>query len=98
MSEKLGIAYCAKAETGELVYEKRLDRIGGVYASPVLADGRLYYIDRYGKAIVLAAKPEFEQLAVNAIEDGRTRFDGSPAVEGKRLLIRSGKFLYCLGQ
>ena len=98
MSEKLGIAYCAKAETGELVYEKRLDRFGGVYASPVLVEGRLYYIDRYGKAIVLAAKPEFEQLAVNVIEDGRTRFDGSPAVDGKRLLIRSGKFLYCLGQ
>ena len=56
MSEKLGIAYCAKAETGELVYEKRLDRFGGVYASPVLADGRLYYFDRYGSAVVLSGK------------------------------------------
>ena len=98
MSEKLGIAYCAKADTGELVYEQRLERFGGVYASPVLAEGRLYYFDRYGRAFVLAAKPEFEQLAVNAIEDDRTRFDGSPAVDGNRLLIRSGKFLYCLGQ
>jgi len=98
MSEKLGIAYCAKAETGELVFEKRLDRFGEVYASPVLVEGRLYYFDRYGSAVVLAAKPEFEQLAVNRIERDRTRFDGSPAADGKRLLIRSGKFLYCLGQ
>ena len=74
------------------------DRIGGVYASPVLADGRLYYFDRYGSAVVLTAKPEFEQLAVNRIEGDRTRFDGSPAVDGKRLLMRSGKFLYCLGE
>jgi len=98
MSEKLGIAYCAKAGTGELVYEKRLNRFGQVYASPVLVDERLYYFDRYGSAVVLAAKPEFEQLAVNRIEGDRTRFDGSPAVDGKRLLIRSGKFLYCLGK
>lgn len=98
MSEGLGIAYCAKAETGQLMYEQRLERFGQVYASPVLAEGRLYYFDRHGKSAVLAAKPEFEQLAMNVIDDDRTRFDGSPAVDGSRLLIRSGKFLYCLGQ
>ena len=49
------------------------------------------------KSVVLAAKPKFEQLAMNALDD-RTRFDGSPAVDGNRLLLRSGKFLYCLGQ
>jgi len=98
MSEKSGIAYCALAATGDLVYEQRLDRFGGAYASPVLAEGRLYYFDRWGSAVVLAAKPEFEQLAVNRIEGDRTRFDGSPAVDGNRLLMRSGKFLYCLGQ
>ena len=97
MSEKLGIAYCAKADTGRLVYEQRLERTGQVYASPVLAEGRIYYLTRDGQTCVLAAKPEFEQLAVNRLEDG-SRFDGSPAVDGDRLLIRSGKFLYCLGK
>jgi outer membrane protein assembly factor BamB len=98
MSEKMGVAYCAIAATGQLVYEQRLNRFGGAYASPVLAEGRLYYFDRWGSAIVLAAKPEFELLAKNTIEGDRTRFDGSPAVDGSRLLVRSGKFLYCLGQ
>ncbi len=97
MSEKLGIAYCAKAESGELIYEERLERVGQVYASPVLAEGRLYYFDRNGKSVVLAAKPQFEQLAMNVLED-RSRFDGSPAVDGNRLLVRSGKFLYCLAE
>jgi len=97
MSEKLGIAYCAKADSGELVYEQRLERAGQVYASPVLAEGRLYYLSRNGRMFVLAAQPEFEQLAVNGLEDG-SRFDASPAVDGSRLLVRSGKFLYCLGR
>jgi outer membrane protein assembly factor BamB len=97
MSEKLGIAYCAEAETGELVYEERLERAGGVYASPVLADGRLYYVNRGGRTFVLAASPRFQQLAVNDLDDD-SRFDASPAVDGNRLLIRSEKFLYCIGE
>ncbi len=90
-----GIAYCAQAATGEVVYEERLARFGQSYASPILADGRLYYFDRHGKTVVLAAKPEFEQLAANVLED-RSRFDASPAVDGNRILLRSGKLLYCL--
>lgn len=97
MSEKLGIAYCAEASTGNLMYQERLERAGQVYASPILANGRLYYLTRHGKTFVLAAEPEFKQLAVNELEDG-SRFDGSPAVDGNRLLMRSGKFLYCLGK
>lgn len=97
MNDKRGIAYCAKAETGELVYEERLGGIGQVYGSPVLADGRLYYFDRHGKTAVVAAKPEFQLLAMNELDD-RSKFDGSPAVDGRRLLVRSEKILYCLGQ
>lgn len=95
--ESRGVAYCAKAETGEVVYEQRLERAGQVYASALLADGRLYYLTREGKTFVLAAKPEFEQLAVNDLND-RSTFNGSPSVDGSRLLIRSDKFLYCLGK
>lgn len=97
MHESQGIAFCAVAATGEIVYEQRLDRAGQVYASALLADGRLYYVTRQGKTFVLAAKPEFEQLAVNDLSDGGV-FNGSPAVAGKRLLIRSDKYLYCLGK
>jgi hypothetical protein len=61
-----------------------------------LADGRLYYLTRSGKMFVLAAKPQFEQLAVNELPD-RSVFNASPAVAGNRLLIRSDKFLYCVG-
>jgi hypothetical protein len=97
MHEKLGIAYCAKAESGEIVYEQRLERAGQVYASPVLAEGRLYYLNRRGVSFVLAAKPQFELLATNTLEDGSV-FNASPAVADNRLLIRSDKYLYCLAK
>ncbi|MCA9221967.1 MAG: PQQ-binding-like beta-propeller repeat protein [Planctomycetales bacterium] len=95
--EQRGVAYCAVAETGEVVYEQRLERAGQVYASALLANGRLYYLTREGKTFVLAAKPEFEQLAVNDLND-RSTFNGSPVPAGNRLLIRSDKYLYCLGE
>jgi outer membrane protein assembly factor BamB len=97
MSDKSGIAYCANADTGELLYEERLQRAGQVYACPILAGDRLYYLNRSGTTFVLAAKPKFEQLARNVINDG-SRFDASPAVDGDRLLLRSEKFLYCIGK
>ena len=95
--ESREIAYCVKADTGEVVYEQRLDRAGQFYASALLADGRLYYVTRNGKTFVLAAKPQFEQLAVNDLSD-RSVFNGSPAVAGNRLLLRSDKYLYCVGK
>ncbi len=97
MHESRGVAMCAKADSGEIMYEERLDRAGEVYSSALLADGRLYYLTRDGRTFVLAAKPEFEQLASNELGD-RSIFNGSPTPDGKRILIRSDKFLYCLGE
>jgi len=97
MHESRESAFCAKAETGEVLYEKRLERAGQVYSSALMADGKLYYLTRDGRTFVLAAKPTFEQIAMNDMKDGSI-FNGSPAVDGKRLLIRSDKFLYCIGK
>ena len=95
--EKLGIAYCANAATGELTYEKRLNRSGQVYASSLLVNGKIYHLTRSGKTFVLAADPTFTLLATNDLRDG-SRFDASPAVSGNQLLIRSNKYLYCIGK
>lgn len=97
MHEQRGVAYCAKADTGEVLYEKRLEGADQVYASALLADGRVYYTTRTGRTFVVSAKPEFEQLAANDLER-RGMFNGSPAVDGGRLLIRSDKFLYSIGK
>ncbi|MEZ6058148.1 MAG: PQQ-binding-like beta-propeller repeat protein [Planctomycetaceae bacterium] len=96
MHDNLGIVYCAKADSGELVYEKRMERGGQSYASSVLADGRVYYMTRSGKMFVVAATPDYQLVDTNDLRDGG-QFDSTPAVTGNRLLIRSDKALYCIG-
>ncbi|MCA9137608.1 MAG: PQQ-binding-like beta-propeller repeat protein, partial [Planctomycetales bacterium] len=97
MHDQIGIAYCASAETGELRYEQRMNRGGQVYASSLLADGKVYYTNRSGRTFVVDAKPEFSLVATNDLGDGG-QFNASPVVTGKRILIRSDRFLYCLGE
>jgi len=97
MHEKLGIAYCADVETGELVYETRVSGAGQIYASALLAGDRIYYTNRSGRTFVVRAKPEFELLATNDLRDG-TLFNASIGVAGNRLLIRSERHLYCIGE
>ncbi|MEN9672113.1 MAG: hypothetical protein RL553_378 [Planctomycetota bacterium] len=58
--EQQGIAYCAKADTGKILYEERLPRAGQFYSSALLANGNLYYLSRDGKTFLLPAQPKFE--------------------------------------
>jgi len=97
MHENLGIAYCAEAKTGNIVYEARIEGAGQVYASPVVADGKLYYVTRSGRGLVLSARPEYRLLATNELER-RGAFNSSPAVAGGRIYLRSDRFLYCIGK
>jgi hypothetical protein len=95
MHDDSGVAYCAEAKTGKVLYEERLaeDR---VYASTVRAGSNLFCVARDGRTFVLAAKPKFELLATNNLDDGST-FNASPAIADGRLYIRSDKYLYCIG-
>jgi len=98
-----GIAHCAEAKTGKLVYRERLARTGGgslggrpFYASAVLVDNRLYCVSRTGGTFVLAAKPQFEQLARNQLDSNDGDFNGSPAISDGQVFLRSNRFLYCI--
>jgi len=92
-----GTACCADAKTGRIVYQESLPRAGQIYASPVLADGKLYYVSRWGICYVVAAKPKFELLATNEL--GRVgTINASPAVGDGRLYLRSDKFLFCIAK
>ena len=51
-----------------------------VYASLVLADGKLYGVSRQGGTVVLAAGPEFKELARNDLGDDSV-FNATPVVE-----------------
>jgi hypothetical protein len=66
------------------------------YASPVVADGKIYYLTGAGDVYVIEAGPEFRQLAVNHLGSLEERFAATPAISQGALYIRSNKRLYCI--
>jgi outer membrane protein assembly factor BamB len=91
--------HCQDAETGKFDYSERLTpNSGGMWASPVLADGKLYYVSQRSGTYVVAAKPKFELLAHNVIEDDKSRTNASIAVSDGQLLLRTDQALYCIGK
>jgi outer membrane protein assembly factor BamB len=87
-----GFAVCRDIKTGEVKWKERIP--GDFKASPVAADGRVYFLNRAGQCTVVAASEKFEKLAVNSL-DGET--NASPAVADGRVYIRTSKALYCIG-
>lgn len=84
------------AKTGKPIIEKqRLPDIRNVYASPVAAQGRIYFTDRDGTTLVLADAPKIEVLATNKLDD---QIDASPALVGNQIILRSKTHLYCIGE
>jgi outer membrane protein assembly factor BamB len=88
-----GMLTCYTADTGKELYKERL---GGVSytASPVAADGRLYFASEQGGVRVVKAGPEFKLLAVNELGDVCM---ATPAISGGMLFVRGQHFLFALG-
>lgn len=82
------------ARTGKPILEKeRLPNVKSFYASPVTAQGRIYFVDRSGTTLVLKAGDAVDVLAVNKLDDV---FDASPVLVGKQLILRGEHSLYCI--
>jgi outer membrane protein assembly factor BamB len=93
-----GGVYCQDAATGKILYQQRLQPAPEIiYASCLLADGKLFYVSQKHGTYVVAASPEFKLLAHNVIEDDNNRTNASPAVSDGQLLLRTDQYLYCIG-
>jgi outer membrane protein assembly factor BamB len=94
-----GFLCCQKADSGETVFQERLEpRPGRIWSSPVLADGKLYVVSQHNGTFVVAASPEFKFLSHNVFEDDNSRTNASPAVDDGELLMRTDRFLYSIGK
>ncbi len=93
MTTEAGIVSCLEATTGNLVWRHRL---GGKFsASPVYADGHLYFSSEDGDFPAIAAQREYKLLATNQLETGSM---ASPAVAGKAIFLRTKTHLYRIEQ
>src|SRR5438128_5619589 len=77
-----GFAQCHDAMTGELKWKERLP--GDYKASPLAAEGRIYFLNLSGLCTVVAAAPRFEKLAENKINADTI---ASPAVSDGRIYL-----------
>jgi outer membrane protein assembly factor BamB len=95
---RAGVLTCADAKTGDVLYQLRLK--GPVWATPVIAAGRLYMVSSAGEARVVElghpAAGDKGQV-VFATEFGE-RIQGTPAVSGNALFIRSDKHLWKIAE
>jgi outer membrane protein assembly factor BamB len=88
-----GIISCVEAKTGKNVWKHRLG--GNFEASPIAADGRIYFFSDGGPATVIAVGRKYKELAVNSLDQG---FLATPAVSGKALFLRTKTHLYRIEQ
>jgi len=100
-----GRYYVLDAKDGKTVVEKELDipsRCGrpdlpaaDIYGSLVLAGKYLFLSNTIGDTFVLEPGREYKEVKRNRLDEGS---GGTPAFAGKRIYIRGGANLYCIGE
>jgi hypothetical protein len=84
-------AFCFEAATGKILWREKM---GSHHASPVSANGLVYFVNDDGVANVVKAGPKFERVARNELGE---RVYASPAISGGQIFLRGFENLYCIG-
>ncbi len=92
MISDAGVASCVDAQSGKVQWQHRVG--GNFSASPLLADGKLYFQDEDGVGIVVEPGGEYRELARNDLKE---RTLASYAAMDGALLIRGSSHLYRIG-
>jgi outer membrane protein assembly factor BamB len=90
-----GILSQYQAKTGEPTFRARLGHGGSFSASPVAADGKLYFASEDGDVFVIKAGTTFQLLSQNAVGEVVM---ATPAIGGKMIIIRGQNHLFGIGE
>jgi outer membrane protein assembly factor BamB len=90
-----GVLTQYNAKTGEAGYRGRLGRGGSFNASPVAADGKLYFASEDGEVFVVKAGPTFELLARNPVGEV---IIATPAITERMLIVRGQHHVFGIGE
>ena len=92
----LGILSAYDARTGKRLYKARLSRTGAHhFASPVAADGKIYFANEDGKVLVAKAGPRYELLSTNPMGEPVM---ATPAISDGVIYIRGLKNLFAVAK
>jgi outer membrane protein assembly factor BamB len=87
-----GILIAIDPENGSVLKQGRLKgAIDKYFASPVGADGKVFLVSQDGTVSVVAAKADWEILAVNPLDD---EVFATPAIADGRIYVRTKSTLY----
>jgi outer membrane protein assembly factor BamB len=85
-------AHCYEAATGKILWKEPM---GLHHASPVSANGLVYFLNDDGVTHVVRAGPKFDLVARNELGE---KTYASPALSGNQIFLRGFKNLYCIGR
>ncbi len=84
---------CFNQKDGALLWHHEFD--GGFYGSPVIADGKIYCVDRSGTTVIVEAGRDFKLIGQAKLGE---KSDCTPALADGMIYIRGEKFLYCISE
>jgi outer membrane protein assembly factor BamB len=90
-----GILTAYDAKTGDRIYRARVAGGGSFAASPIAADGRLYFANEDGDVIVVRAGRTYEELAKNPMKEV---IMSTPAISDGLIIIRTLGHVYGIGE
>ena len=86
-----GILNCRDAETGKVIYDKRIGAPGGYFSSPIAANGHLYVANDRGEITVIKTGDEFQVVSKSELGEPVA---ASPAIVDDTLIFRSASNLW----
>jgi hypothetical protein len=86
-----GYACCFDAKTGDLQWQEKL---GSHHASPVTANGLVYFVGDDGLTTVVRPGRHYEVVARNVLDEG---VFASPALSQGQMFVRGERRLFCIG-
>jgi outer membrane protein assembly factor BamB len=90
-----GVLTAYDAKTGERLYRARVGGGGSFAASPIAADGRLYFANEDGDVIVARAGRTYQELAKNEMKEV---IMSTPAISDGVVVIRTLGHVYGIGE
>ena len=88
-----GVINCVDVRTGEEIWK---DRVEGTFtASPITANGVIYFCNEAGDCFVVKAADAYELVSHNRLDEGMR---ASPAAADGQLFFRTFTHLYAIGQ
>lgn len=90
-----GVVSAFDAATGNRTFRTRLGSGGNYFASPIGANGHVYFFNQDGEGFVVKSGPKYELVTQNSLGE---MVMSTPAVSGNVLFVRGYKHLFAIAE